>query len=260
MKLKEGIVQVALKDLDTNLFVRALLNDEHVLYLAELIEGGTKLPPIQITPDGRVIDGRHRVEAYVLNDMAIIEATVRDISGLDLIVEAHNANVGGSLPPTTQDLEKVVKQMMDAKASIKETSKLLHIPPDIVRRYRRTIQSKIARAKMQRAKMDVLSSNISVARAAEKHGVELQKLREALGGKKPRRVSIFADLQLRINTVHRSFGQTQAAILRKVSEFYEDGELSRNQVEELLQSMKKFNNKNGRSIDDRKKRIFSVEE
>jgi hypothetical protein len=64
-------ISVRIEDLQMNLFVRWQLNEEHALYLAELIENGVLLPPIKITPDMVVIDGRHRIEAHILLNRTI---------------------------------------------------------------------------------------------------------------------------------------------------------------------------------------------
>ena len=79
MKMKKDMM--AIKDLQVNLFVRKVLNQDHVLYLGQLVEGGVNLPPIKINQDLVVIDGRHRIEAYELLGRTQIEAVMVDTAG-----------------------------------------------------------------------------------------------------------------------------------------------------------------------------------
>ncbi|HNP75515.1 MAG TPA: ParB N-terminal domain-containing protein, partial [bacterium] len=84
-----------ISDLNKNLFVRQELDQNHVLYLAELIEAGVVLNPIEITPDMAVIDGRHRIEAAELNSQVEIKARIVSISDeSELVARAYRANVG----------------------------------------------------------------------------------------------------------------------------------------------------------------------
>ena len=76
MSSRGRVETVALKDLKLNLFVRQALNQDHALFLGELLENGVNLPPIRITRKREVIDGRHRIEAYELNNRTEIEAEI----------------------------------------------------------------------------------------------------------------------------------------------------------------------------------------
>ncbi|HNS34400.1 MAG TPA: ParB N-terminal domain-containing protein [bacterium] len=106
---REELVSVLISDLNKNLFVRQELDQNHVLYLAELIEAGVVLNPIEITPDMAVIDGRHRIEAAELNSQVEIKARIVSISDeSELVARAYRANVGGALPPTQEDTEHTV--------------------------------------------------------------------------------------------------------------------------------------------------------
>ena len=63
-----------ISSLNTDLFVRAALNQDRAIYFGEIIEAKTKeakegkiprekiLEPILVTTTGQVIDGRHRIE------------------------------------------------------------------------------------------------------------------------------------------------------------------------------------------------------
>lgn len=63
---KTGVI--ALDQLKIETYVRVKLSDDRIMHFALLFEGGAEkeIPPIQITPDFSVIDGRHRIEGAIL--------------------------------------------------------------------------------------------------------------------------------------------------------------------------------------------------
>lgn len=92
---------VKLAELNVNKFVRKELDTDQVLFLAGLIENKVELPKIEITEDLSVVDGRHRKEAYDLNNFTEVEAKVLVFeSTAELIGYAYRANSGGPKPPT----------------------------------------------------------------------------------------------------------------------------------------------------------------
>jgi len=95
-------------------YVRQHTNDDHVIHLAGLIRDGVKLPPILVTREDVVIDGRHRLHAHRLCDKAGIEVEyVDDTDKGSIIAHALRANVGGSLPPTNADIIYAITQMIE---------------------------------------------------------------------------------------------------------------------------------------------------
>ena len=84
MTAKEIVLNIA--EIKEEFFVRAKLNEDHALYLAELVEAGIKLPPVEIaySEDGAAIlvDGRHRIHAYgvVLDRKSIPAVVVKAVS------------------------------------------------------------------------------------------------------------------------------------------------------------------------------------
>lgn len=180
MRIK--IQTVPLKDLKSNLFVRQALNPEHALFLAELVENGVTLPPIKITHELVVIDGRHRIEAHELNNRTEITCEVVDVKNeTDLIAEAYKANIGGSLPPTPQDTEHTIMLLLDRDETMKRIAELLGLPAGMARKYINSVKSKTSRQKLMNAASAVTDGGLTVAKAAEQYGVELEKLKEILG-------------------------------------------------------------------------------
>ncbi|HOR57431.1 MAG TPA: ParB N-terminal domain-containing protein [bacterium] len=231
------VIEVDLRDLRVGWFVRTGLNEDHVLHLAELIEAGTELPPINITSDMLVVDGRHRIEAYKLNGLDKTKAVLVEVRDkTSLIAEAYRANIGGSLPPTPADTEHTIKLLVGSGASMKKIATLLGLPPSITRRYVGSVKAKDARRRLSEAVSAVVSQNATVEEAARLFGVNPATLQERLGGKQhgdKGRLGI-SELNQALTRHNKSAGQKLRSIVESAIRLYEDGDATSKEVLDLI--------------------------
>ncbi|OHA72014.1 MAG: hypothetical protein A3A27_01990 [Candidatus Wildermuthbacteria bacterium RIFCSPLOWO2_01_FULL_47_18] len=257
MKTKTEVV--ALKELLTNLFVRQALNQDHALYLAELLEGGVKLPPILITRERVVIDGRHRIEAYELNNRTEIEAEIVDIgTESDLIAEAYRANVGGSLPPTLQDTEHTIMLLLERGETIKRIGELLVLPPGMARKYINSVKSKISRQKLMKAAAAITDGGLTIAKAALQYDVDPDSLKEVLSGHRRKHRQGVAEIQRGLTRNHKSLSLKNAALIRSLLEKYEDGDMSGQQMRDVFRHIEQLQRQSARAVSHWKKRFDSL--
>lgn len=252
-----GRKKVKLADLGRNLFVREALNDDHSLYLGQLIESGVKLPPIQITADNELVDGRHRVEAYSLNYITEVMAEVVEVgSETELIAAAYVANVGGSLPPTTMDTEHTVSLLIDHKATIAEIADLLRLPAAMARKFVNSVKSKKSRAKIVAAAADVTENNMTVAKAAEKHDVDPAKLKNFLGGGRGKKAKQDVEgVQRRLTAQYKGQSSRNAALMRELTAKLDDGDVTARQVTEIFVHIESLQKKAARALVEWKRRF-----
>lgn len=245
-------------EIKENLFVRTQLNPDHVLYLAGLIENGVKLPPIKITREGVIIDGRHRFDAYnyITKPPAELECEVVEVEDeADMISKAYLANVGGSLPPTTNDTEHTIKLLLERNEPQKNIAALLGLPLSLAKKYVQNVSSKISRQKMQHAMAAVGEENMTIAQAAEKFGVDFEKLKNVVTGRRRKSKKGLADLQSEVTRIFKSKNSKTAAILKKLSEMFEDGDVTPKDVDEILEHIQNLNGRAGRIVEDWKNRF-----
>ena len=249
---------VKIKDLKMNLFVRKSLDQEHAIQLGMLMEHGETLPDIQVTPDMVVIDGRHRVEAHLLNKLDEIWVEIVKVgSENELIALAYKANTGGSLPPRKEDTEHTVGLLLERGETIKNIAELLGLPPSLTRRYTSEVKSRMARAKLQRAADSVTEDNLPVVKAAEEHGVELEKLREVLTGHRRKNKRGFTEYMRTIGASFKSLSLKNAQFLRKLQNMLEDGDVSPKQIKDLFEHIEHLQKEQKRSIENWKKRMLA---
>lgn len=252
------VIKAKLKDLKFDIFVRKELNQDHALYLAELIQNGVKLPPIWITSDNQVVEGRHRIEAHELNDREEIDAEVKTFaSKAEMIAAAYKANTGGSLPPSPSDTETTVMSLIECGESKKHIAELLGLPPAMARRYVTDVQSRMTRAKVQRAVDMVTGGSATVTKAAEAQGVPVEKVKEAISGRRKKKNGI-TEAQRALTHTYRSLGIKNASMMRALIEKYEDGDVQANEVRDILCHVEELQKKSSRSITDWKKRFEAI--
>ncbi|MEK7390717.1 MAG: ParB/RepB/Spo0J family partition protein [Patescibacteria group bacterium] len=251
------IVTVKIVDLKKNLFVRLALNEDHVLYLADLIGNGVKLSPITITPDLTVNDGRHRIAAYELLGLTEIEAEVVNIgSEIEQIAMAFKANVGGSLPPTQQDVEHTIELLLERGETKKRIGELLGLPAGMARRYVDVVQSRVARTTLMKAVAAVTDGGLTVAKAAEMHGVDPEKVKAVLSGhRRNNKLGGMAEIHRNLTKTYKSLSSRNAALVRGILVKHEDGDMSEKQVREIFAHIELLQKQSARAVADRMARF-----
>lgn len=247
-----------LADLQTNLFVREGLDQDHVMYLAELIENGTEMRDlIEVTEVNDVlivVDGRHRKEAYELNRIEEVKVKILEFEDeAEMIAYAYRANTGGSKPPTAADTEHTVKLLLERKESMKRIGELLGLPAGMARHYVNEIRSRMNRVKLMRAVDLVTNNGFTVAKAAEQCDVELDKLKEKLSGKKP--PEGIQGLHRMLSSLYNGLGKKHAAIVKKFMDKFEDGDVTEQQVRDIFDHVENLQKKAARAFADWKKRF-----
>jgi len=233
---------VSIDSIVEKFFVRQSLNDDHVLHLASLYEGGVAIAPIKVTRGHEVIDGRHRLAALRLLDRKGVDVIYSDeTSQSALIVEAVKANLGGSLPATNKDITHSMKQMLEQGMTqvsiIREFSTVW--PASVVRRYLADAQTYVRKERIIKAKTLVLEENITVKAAAEMFGLKTEQLKEAMTPDRSKRRSNSAEFKGALTSIFRSRGGSMANIMKNVQRKYQDGDIGEKSVEEIIEHLEK---------------------
>ncbi len=244
------VVTRKIEDLKIKCYVRKELDQDHVLHLAELLEDGVNLDPIQITKGNIVVAGRHRIEAHLLVDRETIRCELVQVSDeVEMISMAFKENAGGPLPPKRQDIEHTVAMLLDRNVAMKNIGDILGLPAGLTRRYCQEVKSRVSRAKMQHAR-GAVAGGMSPTKAAEKFGVKLDTLRAHVSGRKRRRQNAVAEIKATLTKTYRGLGQKNANACRKVIDQFQDGDLTEKQAREVIGKVKLLLVKSTRSVED----------
>lgn len=217
-------------------FVRTALDDNHVLHLATLYEGGAKLPAVIVARErNRLIDGRHRLAALKLLDKKSIDVEWdEETDDGVLIARALRANIGGSLPPTNADISYAMTQMIAAGLTysviMKDFSSVW--PPAVIRKYYAEAATSIRSKAVIKAKEAVLNG-MTVGEAAMTFKVKLDVLKSAIAGKKVRK-SGTSEYKRQLSSIFRSRGGSMGGVMKRLLRQYEDGEMTYGSLQQVL--------------------------
>lgn len=176
-------VIVALADIKQSFSVRLSLDSERVALFESLYRTGADLPPLLLTTENELLDGRHRKAA--LENLGRSEAlcTRRTVtSTADAIMIAFTANLGGALPPSQGDMQKVVRLLIAEKLSMRSIVDLMAeranaMPRRYISKMVDDVRTAIKKAAVDRAARAVLTEGKTLDAAAEEFGVESEQVR-----------------------------------------------------------------------------------
>ena len=253
---------MALDTLKTSFFVRQALSEEHALTLAVLYEGGAELPPLLVTNDLEIVDGRHRYEALQIagrktGEVIFTEETDRAV----LLARALRANLGGALPPTKKDIAFAIKQMLNAGMAASEIKKQFSdvFPPSVVRHYLSAATDNIKRDKVARAVSSVVNTGLSVPEAARLQGIDPSDVKIAIKGS-AKRHKTGSEFKGTLTSSFKSRSLVIAGTLKRVLEAYEDGDIREKQVEELFTHIDGLLKTNAKALAQWKERFKAMKE
>lgn len=128
----------------------------------------------------------------------------------------------------------------------------------MIRTYVGNVQSRLNRAKLQRAVDAVVEGGFTAAKAAVEHDVDVQKLKEALSGSRAKHKHSkngIEELQRKFTANYRSVGQVTARAMRSILEKYDDGDVNVKQVSEVIKHVKQLQKQASRSVTDWERRF-----
>ncbi len=175
---------VLISKLKDRFYVREGHKQSHVDFLAALYRSGTALPPIEVTPDFAVIDGRHRVLALKLLKRRHVEVIIiNETNNFKLVARAIKANIGGSLPPTPDDIFFAIEHLVKNGATKNEVFATIPLDASFVAPLYKGVMLQHEQKKLQRAVEAVADGNTTIVQAAKKFGLNAKNIQAAVRGR-----------------------------------------------------------------------------
>lgn len=248
--------EVRIDSIQTTFFVRKKLDEDRVVQLALLMQNEAPVPPIRITEDFVLIDGRHRIEAAKLAGWATIKAEVvpSNKDRGELIAEAFSANVGGSAPPTRADILFTIQQLLQQGWGEARIAKFFPFPKAVVRKYVNDTRSKIHDARVNQAVADVRDRGFTLLQAAENRDIEPEAIKAAMT-KVSKKIANKEEYKGNLTSRFRSLSRANAHLFEKLLEAHQDGEVSVDYVREVMDHTRELHVQAMRSFDGWEKRL-----
>jgi hypothetical protein len=238
---KEEMVNIA--DLKKEVFVRESLNEDRVFSLAmQFEEDPSKVPAIKITLDKSIIAGRHRIAGAELAGRTQIKAEyvhVKDI--VDHITQALSENVIGPLQYSRADLMFTAKNLLSQKVSRIRVVEILtnQMTRPAAQKLVDEARHGIYRDNLAAAKRAIRDRDLKVSEAAKEFGIDLEKLKEEMGGKKSKKKEVgVGDAKRNLSSHYRSYSSNVTRIVNQFEKQLANGDASLSEMSELLNYLK----------------------
>lgn len=262
MRLPATPTRVRIDQILVRFFVRKRVDEDRVLFFAELYGARAPVEPIRVVTDTFVLlDGRHRLEAMKLCDMteAECELVPPPPTEAEAILDAFLGNLGGSKPPTMEDMEHTIDLLLDAGMRDREIMGRMNIPAAFSRKLLQNVHGKRTRRRVQSAARDVRDGNATVTEAATKHGVAVDALQSELGAARPKKgKQDLSGLKSGISRRFKSVSLQNGALLKGMLQRYEDGELHPRTIESVIAHIAHCLKSAQRSLDDWSRRYSAM--
>lgn len=259
---KKKLQTVKLADIETNLFVRRMLNDDRVLFFADLIENKVELPPMQVAScvDGKwpLVDGRHRKAAYDFHDIEEVVVEIIEVTDdIDLLTKAFAANIGGAQPPTREDIEHVISECFKRGVGEKRLPVILGMPAGMIRDSISRVKARAKRQKLNQAISLVAEDNLRVAEAAQKIGIDEEELRMSLTSRRKRDRKQNREVKRSLTQRYRNLGRTNTAMIEKMLNKFDDGDIIAKDVVDILDHVSHLQDRHSKNLADNKARFLA---
>lgn len=258
MSTKRVVVDV--NDLREEIYVRQQLDAGWVTELGCLLLDGRQFhDPIVVNKEFVVLDGRHRLAACREAGLEKVEVEIRDISDpVEMLAFAYKANLGGKLPPSNEDRTLTVAALvaMEPRISVTRLAELLDIPKAAAKTAKDVILQQAKRRKMSAAKQAVANDGKTVEEAATEHDVDVDALRREISGKKSSSDGLdVADTKRTLTRNAKSTSSARAAVYRSMAEGFEEGDLTAEQLREVMKHALDLAKKQQKSVSEANARL-----
>ena len=265
---------LTLSEIKEKFYVRIHLDESRVLHFVDLKMAQEELPPLQVgflngSDEPILIDGRHRKAADERLGTTESECEIKHYTcKADMIVAALKANVGGSLPPSQEDITHTMELLLASglprREIIQKVTERTGFPATLVAKHVRNVQNGLAQTRLRKAVHAVAKGGKTIEEAALEHDVSIERLRaELLKGKQLDENEGVTNLSQakawtnkKVGSLNHSLGRLYAKISRDLG----DGLLTPKQAEDIMEYMEKMVQRIVSSHDDWKSRILSRHE
>lgn len=252
----------SVKDLVDKVFVRTKRDDDRAEFFIELYMAKPgSIPPPLVTEEGEIIDGRNRIHALRIMEQETIECEVvrGHLTMADMIAMAFNANVSTApLPPTVDDCVYVVEQLIASGVGPRRMPLMLpSIPLELLKKYMKAARAKIEKRKVRAALADLAEGGMSLAAAAQRHGVDVDKVKREFqrqSGEIEREKASHKAKWSRVGSMFRSLSQTVSRNATALSESLEVGEINEPDGREFFEACHGWLTNVQKVIDDSRRR------
>ncbi|NPV72897.1 MAG: helix-turn-helix domain-containing protein [Pelotomaculum sp.] len=173
--MAQKLVYIKLSEIiiDDTIYPRNDIDPETIARYREALEAGATLPPLVVMPDGRLLDGRHRYEAYKLIGVEEVEVIVEEPDDPD--ARAVELNLRHGRPLTREELRQAARRWYGIKTAT-EIAKTLGVTRQTVQNWVSDLaaEREEERAEIREKALELRAEGMTQEEIAERLGVTRQ--------------------------------------------------------------------------------------
>jgi hypothetical protein len=116
--------------IDESIYPRKNVDPETVDRYREALDAGENLPPLAVMPDGSLLDGRHRYEAYKQAGVEEVEVIIEESADPD--ARAVELNLRHGRPLTREELHQFANK--NSKVEIKKEIEIIEPKGELLKK------------------------------------------------------------------------------------------------------------------------------
>lgn len=222
-------------------YVRTQLTEERMRFFADLYtsSASSTIPPIVVTSDNKLVDGRHRMAALkFLGEDGCVCDIVDCKDNFDLTIAAMKANVGGSKELTVADIRQSIMRLLEEGNSQRKIIAQLPFPKECSRKWTKESFTMRKQQKTTLAVREVLAKQSTVAEAAHRYHLQVRVIQNAVTRSEKKEAegelsnvgAVKGHLTSRYYHLSRSMGN----YIKKLMERYSAGDFTESQIRDIM--------------------------
>lgn len=222
-------------------YVRAQLGEERMRFFADLYtsSGSSTVPPIVITTDNKLVDGRHRMAALkYLGETGCVCDIIECKDNFELTIAAMKANVGGSKDLTMADVRQSIMRLLCEGYSQKKITAQLPFPKEMCRKYVKEGFTMLKQQKTTLAVREVQTKHATLAEAAHRYHLQQRVIQNAVARAERKEVegelSNVGAVKGHITSRYGNLSKSMGGYFRRLVERYSAGDFTEAQMRDIM--------------------------
>ena len=220
------IIKVKLSELKKDFYVREKLIESHWFLIAELMDAGTPFPPIRAAE----FLERETIEAVIIPDKGKLAS----------VSHALEANYGGSLPPTGEDiihtLTYLIEKSIPRDQTINQFSKF--IPKSLVNTFYKKAYSNICNKKVYAAIGLITGKGLDIYEAAKEVGLKsTAQIKNEMDRRLGKGQSKIPNFKAIFAAKFATFNNSNGHLITQLRTAYKNAEISSETVADTLRAL-----------------------
>lgn len=233
---------IKFSEICVNVYVRQQLSDERVRLFADFYTSSSagSIPPIVVTTDNKLVDGRHRIAALKsLDEAGAVCDIVECRDNFELTMAALRANVGGSKELTMADIRQTIITLLMQGNSMRKITDQIPFPKEMSRKLVKAAHTMLIGQKTYAAAVAVKREELTPEAASKTYGIPVKNIHRQIAKAAAKEnelseLSNVGSVKAVVTRKYYAMSTKMGNYFKKLAERYEHGDFSEEQILEIM--------------------------